>query len=171
GSLTSPAMRWFKLSMRTQELNRIQSVKELLDTCGRRVYSALHQSNWNAETFECYLDLGAFGTAAVFMVERNPEDEPGPGFRGMLFKALPIGTYVIAEDAEGRVDTLGYVFTMPAIVCIRRFGEQACGERLQTMAKAKPQEPVEILHWIAPRANGQYGQKKLDKAGTTVHVR
>ena len=55
----------------TQELNRVQSVQEWLDLCGMRVYSALQQSNWNAETFECYLDLGAFGTAAVFMVERD----------------------------------------------------------------------------------------------------
>jgi hypothetical protein len=170
GSLTSPAMRWFKLRMRNDDLNRVQAVQEWLDLCGARVYSALQQSNWNAETFEAYLDLGAFGTAAVFMVERDDEGAPGPGFRGMLFKAIPIGTYVIAEDAEGRVDTLGYTFSLPAIVVLERFGATACGERLGTMAKEKPQTPVELLHWIAPRRGGAYGGKKLDKPWKSCYV-
>jgi len=168
GSLTSPAMRWFKLQMRNDDLNRLQPVQEWLDLCGKRVYSALQQSNWNAETFEAYLDLGAFGTAAVFMVERD--GEPGPGFRGMLFKAIPIGTYVIAEDAEGRVDTLGYTFSLPAVVVVRRFGEKGAGERLINLAKNKPQEPVELIHWIAPRANGEYGKKKLEKPWKSCYV-
>ena len=167
GSLTSPAIRWFKLQMRNSALNQVQAVKEWLDQCGQLVYSALQQSNWNAETFEAYLDLGAFGTAAVFMVERD--DEVGPGFRGMLFKTIPIGTYVIAEDPQGRVDTLGYTFTMPAVSCIRRFGK-GCSERIVNLAKTKPHEPVEIIHWIAPRIEGIYGGKALDKPWKSCYV-
>lgn len=88
GNLTSPALRWFRLKMRNDDLNRDHDVQAWLEDCANRVYSTLQQSNWNAETFEVYLDLGAFGTGATFMAEREDGAET---FRGMLFRSLPIG--------------------------------------------------------------------------------
>jgi len=153
GNLTSPALRWFRLKMRNEDLNRDHQVQAWLEACANRVYAALQQSNWNAETFEVYLDLGAFGTGATFMAERE-DGPPTDTFRGMLFRSLPIGTYVISEDAEGRVDTLIYTYQLAAGALQQRFGRDALSDRLRTLALNKPSEMVECLHAVYPRPGG-----------------
>lgn len=157
GNLTSPALRWFRLKMRDDALNRDATVATWLEECGNRVYAALQQSNWNAETFEVYLDLGAFGTAACYIGEREDGPVPTTGFRGLLFRALPIGTYVLSEDAEGKVDTLIAAFQLPADAVVRRWGAAAAGERLVGLAAAKPHELVDLLHAVVPRPGGRVG--------------
>lgn len=168
GNLTSPALRWFRLKMRNDDLNRIHEVQAWLEDCANRVYATLQQSNWNAETFEVYLDLGAFGTGAAFMVERD--DVPTAGFRGMLFRSLPIGTYVISEDAQGKVDTLIYTFRLSAQAVVDRFGKEKVGERLLKLAVEKPTEMVDLLHAVMPRAGGVYGGDSERKPWSSCYL-
>jgi len=41
GNLTSPAVRWFRLKMRNDDLNRDHTVQEWLENCANRIYGAL----------------------------------------------------------------------------------------------------------------------------------
>src|SRR5262245_8050622 len=168
GSLTSPAMRWFRLRMREEDLNTVPEIAMWLEDTANRAYSALQQSNWNAEVFEVYLDLGAFGTGAMLAVERD--DLPLATFRGMRFEALGIGTYCIAEDAMGRVDTLYRVYSLSAAACVRQWGAAKVGERIRKLALTKPTERVEILHGVYPRPNGQAGAIATRKAFASCYL-
>jgi Bacteriophage head to tail connecting protein len=167
GTLTSPAIRWFKYQMRTQELNQDVDVKDWLDVCAGRVYAALGQSNWNAENLEVFLDLGAFGTGGVFLTEREPATGP---FQGLQFRSLPIGTYVISEDAEGKVDTVIYDFSLAAEAVVRRFGEPNVGDRIARLAKEKPTERVDLLHAVMPRLGGTYGSPAGEKPWASCYL-
>jgi len=76
-------------------------------------YSIIHQ---------VYLDRGGFGTS-VFQVEG--------GRRELLnFKKFAIGTYAIAEDDEGHVDTLTREFEITARQAMQWFGREAVSQEI-----------------------------------------
>ena len=148
GSLMSPAVRWFSLKLRNEDVNLVADVAAWLEEVESRIYLSLRQSNFNAEAGEVCLDLGAFGIGAV-LVEEHPKDIPG--FNGLLFKALAPGTYVIAEAAEGRVDTLIRCTRMTTRQVAQQFGEAALTDDLRSGLVNEPDHEHEVLHAVMPR--------------------
>lgn len=84
-NLTSPAIRWFELRFRSDELNENNEAKEWLEDSGDRLWQSLQESDFNTEAAEVYLDLVSFGTSVV-MAEENNDLE----WEGMDFTAMPI---------------------------------------------------------------------------------
>lgn len=168
GALTSSAVKWFRLKTRREELNDLDHVARWLDEAADRVYLALQQSNFSAELQEVYLDLGAFGTGALYAEEREPR--PGRPFGGFRFQALAIGTYVIAENAEGRVDTLFREIKMSARAAYDRW-KAAVGDRIMRLIEAgKQDEMVTILHCVYPRPDGRPGAVARRKPWASVYL-
>jgi hypothetical protein len=148
GALTSAAVKWFRLKLRQQELNEDPEVAAWLDACTDRMYLAFTQSNLSSELQEVYLDLGGFGTGCVIEEERNPNS---PTFSGFIFHSLPVGTYVIAEDAEGRVDTVLREVVLSARAAVAKWGAARVGERIRQTLEKKPDDLVTIIHAVYPR--------------------
>src|SRR5690349_19173760 len=160
GSLTSSAIPWFHLKMRNEQLNEEKEVQDWLEECENRMYLALRQSNFNEESHEMYLDLAAFGTGCLY-VEERPRQVNGPGntFGGFRFRADSIGSYVIDEDPEGRVDTVYRRWKLSAKACVQRFGLANVGDRITNLYENRPDEQVEVLHCVGPR--DLYDTKKI----------
>lgn len=93
------AIRWFSLKMRINDLNENKETNIWLEACADASFLALRQSNFNTESQEFYLDLDVFGTGALLVEEEKDAD--GPGLVGSLFRTEAIGSYFIAENAEG----------------------------------------------------------------------
>src|SRR6185312_2834363 len=100
GTLTSSYIRWFSLQLDDEELNEIQEVGEWLDACASRMYLAFNQSNFAQEVHEMYSNLVPFGTG--YLLEEEHKDKPGQ----LLFKSIRLQDAALAEDAEGRVNTV-----------------------------------------------------------------
>lgn len=148
GSLTSAAIRWFSLRVRGIALKNNKDVNLWLEQSAVIVYDALRQSNFASEIHEAYLDLGAFGTAGIFVPE--PEMSASKGFPGLRFQALPIGGYTIDEDSDGRVDTVFYPFKLTGKAALEKWGDKL-PETTQKKAQDKPNEMIEFLHVAMPR--------------------
>jgi hypothetical protein len=164
GSLTSDAYPWFTLKMRDQRLNEQPVVTRWLQDCTERMYLALNQSNFAAESMEVYLDLGAFGTAVMLEDERRARDPDlderfGDVFNGLYFRALTPGEYVIDEDALGFVDTLYRSFEMTARQMVQRWGRVVVPNEVLVASDTTPNQKFDILHCVAPRRN--YDPRKL----------
>jgi hypothetical protein len=149
GTLTSSSVRWFSLKVREEALNQDPAVQDWLEVVEDILYLALRQSNFAGETGEVYLDLGAFGTAALF-VDEQPKDRPG--FNGFLFRALAPGTYVIAENSMGRVDTVIRHFQVSVRAAAEQFGVARLPQDWREAVTREPDKKVEVLHAIYPRA-------------------
>lgn len=106
GMLTSPATRWFELGLRDDAFADARDVQAWLEETARMMHAALDASNFQTEVHELYLDLGCFGTAAMF-VEEDRE-------RGVRFSTRPLSEIFIAQNAEARVDTVFRRFTFTA---------------------------------------------------------
>jgi len=150
GSLTSAATRWFGLRLRGLEFAKDHEVTLLLEKCASDMYDSIAQSNHHSEGHEVYLDLGAFGIAAQFSEERDPNNEqPLPGLR---FTSLAPGTYWIDENAEGRVDTVYRDIKLSARAAVAKWGMKL-SEATRKIAERDPAEQVVILHAVFPRAD------------------
>ena len=125
GSITSPALEWFHLKLREERLNQVKANKEWLHLAEQEMYLAYRQSNFHEEVHQFYLDLIAFGTAALFTEERP---RLGRRFGGFHFKALAWGEFVIDEGPDGRVDTLYRCYKMTAKAIVQQWGEAKAGE-------------------------------------------
>lgn len=159
GSLTSQAIPWFHLKTRKDEVNRIKRVQDWLEDTEQRMYLALRQSSFYAESSENYLDLSAFGTACLYMGDREPEYPDS--FGGFLFRSHPVGSYVIAEGPDGVVDTIMREEQMTARACAIQWPGKLSPERAE-LADKKPDEYLTILHAVYPRRERRYGSQRAE---------
>lgn len=150
GSLTSPVVRWFSLRMREDSLNQMEEVADWLERVADICYEELNQSNFKNCIHEAYLDLAVFGAACLY------EDEKilGNGkWKGLRFATIPMGEYFIAEDPEGRVDTVFRKISMSYRSAVTQFGLKNLSE--QSQAKATSLRTMDdmftIIHAIYPR--------------------
>lgn len=153
GNLTSDANKWFSLKIRQDELNEEDEVQDWLDECAKRMYKAKRQSNFSPEIQEAYLDLVVFGTSATLQEEMPGND---PGFRGLLYKTMALGSYVIDEDATGRVDTLMRGFEMSARAAVHRWGLAKVGKMIREAYDAKDMDKLfPFIHAVYPREDAR----------------
>ena len=71
--LTSPARRWFDLTLRPSSLTQLPGAGAWLNEVQKEVERALANSNLYCVLQSMYEELAVFGTAA-FLVEENPQD-------------------------------------------------------------------------------------------------
>ncbi|MEG7671087.1 portal protein, partial [Listeria monocytogenes] len=66
------------------------------ETMWHRIYQP--GTNFTTALHEVYLDLGSFGTSVMYVGQRDDG--------GLLFEPRALAECVIAENSEGRVDTV-----------------------------------------------------------------
>jgi hypothetical protein len=152
GSLTSNSMTWFKLRMRDGQLNRIKRVRLWLEESGELQLQEFRNSNFASEAHEIYTDMIGFGTGALFDDEAAMK-VPGK-FPGLIFRAIPVGTYVADEGPDGKVDVIFRWLRMNAWNIERKFGEASLPDDLKRDSKEKKDGQYEIIHGIFPREGG-----------------
>jgi hypothetical protein len=155
GTLTSNAVKWFRLTLRDKSRLKDAGVAEWLDVCAERIYTGFQQSNFGSEVQEVYLELGPFGTGAYYLDEREGDRSTFNGFR---FQALPIGSYDIGENAEGRVDTIFQTLTMSLRAAHGRWGNKVGDNILRKMEKS-PDAMTDVVHGCYRRKGGKYGER------------
>lgn len=148
-TLTNQALRWFSLIVDDEELSQDRDVRVWLDKSSNIIFRNLNASNFNVEIQETYQDLGAFGTSAIILEEKD-RAETG-GFGGFIFRTESIGTYTISEGPDGRVDTVFRNLKMPVITVAQKFGEENLSKALRIKLQQHPSEKIEVLHAIFPR--------------------
>ena len=142
GMLTSASTNWFNLCFMNNELQAIDEAKEWLEGVEHVMYAQFHRSNFQEQVHELYHDLITFGTGVLY-VETDGEN----GFR---FETRHISECFLAEDAEGRVDTVYRKYKMSVRSAQNLFGEEASA-RINKLMKQDPHEEIEIVHVVMPR--------------------
>lgn len=158
GAVASQAQKFFSLAARDSEVNEAQGVKVWNEETADRTYLGYQNSNFVVQHAQMFKSLAVFCTGAI-LLEEGQRTRPGV-FGGFRFKALPIGQYVIDEDADERVDLLYRMIKLSARAALARWGD-AIGETTKNLASTQPEQEIEIIHAIYPRE--QRDAKKRDK--------
>jgi hypothetical protein len=175
GALTSDSMPWINLVIKNLELTPEDELYAALRACTETMNADVQASNFSSESHELYLDIGSFGIGCVFVDEKDPL--PGQPFGGLRLEALPPGSYAIAEDPDGFVDTLYRVLKMSLRTAAAKFGEDALSEQSRARLLARPDETVRILHGVLPRDDharmlrkGPGRVRGVDKAWASIWI-
>lgn len=158
--VTSPARPWFKLT--TQEPNSAESgpVKSWLQTVTTRMGGVFIRSNLYNVLPIIYGDMGIFGTGCMYV----EEDFTGEVIRCYSF---PIGSYSIACNEKGQVDTFFREFQMTVRQIIQKFAKLPNGEidfskvsaHVENLYRTGQGEAwVNVVHTILP--NDDYNPNK-----------
>lgn len=159
GMATNPASKWFSLRMVVSkvqhqdgtviDLNESPAVQKYLADVEDVMWARLYQpgTNFTTAMHEVYHDLGAFGTAILFVGQRDDG--------GLLFESRPLAECVIAENTDGRVDTVFRCTTYT----VRQMMQMARSDGWTVSPKVKDSyeqkrydEPVKVIHAVFPRA-------------------
>lgn len=162
--MTSPARPWFRFGTEDPALMETQGAKLWLSQAERTCRAILQKSNFYNSIHTCYGELGDFGTGPMLR-QRN--------FNTVIrFRPYTAGEYVIAENDEGVVDTLGRYFTMTVAQIVRQFVAQPDGRMVWANAssvikklwdEANYDALVPVIHMIQPREMAQRDIRRLDQ--------
>jgi Bacteriophage head to tail connecting protein len=114
--MTSPARPWFKMVPSNLALLDNAAVKKWLSDVTDIMLDTFTESNLYNVLPIIYGDMGWFATAAMLM-EEDFDDV-------VRFYAFPIGSYMIATDEKGRVNTFVRDFRMTVKQLVQKFGRE-----------------------------------------------
>jgi hypothetical protein len=154
--VTSPARPWFRVTTPDPRLSEFGRVRGWLHLVQSRILQAFARSNIYKALANVYLDIGTPGTAAM-MVEEDHEEV----LRAYVY---PIGSYCLATNAKGRVDTMFRESQMTVRQLVGKFRLEKCSRRVQDAYKKKEYDTgVDVVHLLEP--NSDYGDGKLGPKG------
>lgn len=136
---------WFKWSCPLPDAG--DEAESWYNRCSEIAYRELAQSNFYTELHECFLDRVGLGTGSMFCGHTRSGQ--------LLFKHIPCGDFVCAENDEGSMDTYMREFTFTPHQAAARFGTRALGPRGRAMlenARDPHAGSLRFLHVVRPRA-------------------
>lgn len=145
--LTNQTTEFFDLVMVGPDagLNDDAQVKSYLQECTRRMHQAMNNSNFQTEVHELYIDLGAIGTASMFVGEHPTEI--------VHFAARTIKEMYAMENNLGLVDIIHREFEWtPRQIC-QEFGEKSLPPDILKKYKEGDQTLICVVHVVEPYAD------------------
>jgi hypothetical protein len=144
GGLSSPARPWFRLLSPYPGMMEDLEVRVWLSSVENTMRLSFARTNIYNCLAMCYRDLGGWGTTSALI----EEDEEDP-FRAY---SLPIGSYFLASNDRGVVDTIFHETSLTVWQIVRRFGVQNASEQVKAMyEKGQVDAWIDVVHIIEPR--------------------
>jgi hypothetical protein len=150
-TLTPKAIEWFGFSIPESSqysvLNKNVNVKNWLREVNMAVFDGLAQSNFYSVINEIYADFNSFATVCIYLEEARLKK---PGFNGFNFKALPISSYVFAENDMGLVDTVFRDYEFSVRQMYQRFDKSKIPAKYTAKLEKTPDEAVKLVNCVCP---------------------
>ncbi|WP_433886942.1 portal protein [Pseudomonas vranovensis] len=147
--LTPANSLWFGMDVGQES----EDERRWLDDSSDIIWQNIHASNFDAAAFEGLLDVVCAGWFALYI---DSDRERG----GFTFDLWPIASvFCSASKAGGKIDTVYRTYKLTAEQALNEFGEDNLSESTRKLAKDKPQELIEFVHAIYPRATYMVGAR------------
>ena len=160
---TSPATNWFKVRIRDYGQEGNYEVKTWCNSVETLFRDIFNSSNLYRVLPSVYKQLGVFGISVLGLI--NDENTI------LRCQLLPIGSYRIAKNQKGDVDTICRVYMETAKNLYDKFGEENVSkEVLNAIQSNRYEELFEVVHFVEP--NKDYMPDSVwaeDKAFVSVY--
>lgn len=169
-ALLSPRNQvWSKLATTDEALQEDIEVQRYLDAVNKLLFRIRYrpQSNMASQLAESYLNLGAFGTQALYI-----GDDVG---RGIVYRSCGLHALLIGEDHQGVVDRVFRKYKFTAEQAAQAFAGQSQSRAarddafnklpaaIRTAYESKSPQKFEFMQAVVPRSNVDAGRR--DYAG------
>lgn len=145
--MTSPAKIWFKLGHVNSALEKDSAVKDWFEQVQSLMFDAMSRSNFYNSTSRCYLEVGIFGTLVMLIL---PDEE-----KKIRTITLPAGSYVLASNFKGEIDTLYRRLYMTADQMVDQFGLENVSQAVKNAYENKGEKTkwFSVVHACLPNPN------------------
>lgn len=147
---TNPSIPWFKLATPDPELTEWPGVANWLYAVENRMRDVFERSNVYSVLPSLYGDGITFGTAPMAVLEHPTK----------VIQCVPsaIGSYYLATNYEGVVDTRYCEYKMTAEHMAQQFGNEVLPNSVQrALSEKSKQTYFDVLHVIEPNSGRDYG--------------
>lgn len=124
--LTNPETYWHEFTTGDTAIDKREDVQKFFSMVQERSHSTINGSNFNTEVHELYLDLGAFGTSAMFV-----EDDDDTVVR---FTTRFIAELFAVENSKGVVSEVYLKFQRTARQIVEQYGQEKAFESKKVKA-------------------------------------
>lgn len=136
-----------------------EEAKEWFSKCTEIAMEEIKRSNFYQEVHENYLNRGGLGTASLLV-------EEGTMAKPLVFKAHDTGTYSVAENSEGLIDTFFYEFEFSARQAVREYGEENVSKDIRDCYSSENgknrSKKFKFIYAIFPREDSQRILERMD---------
>ena len=142
--LNNPATQWFKISVEDDvELNKNQEVRKWMENTQKRMLRIMSSQSANLypQLHQIYLDLGAFGTAVLYV----ETDDAGR----LRLRAYHLADCLITENSAGFVDGMYRQFKLSPRQAKQRWPDRPLGRQVdEASAKGKGKNTLKEVRFI-----------------------
>lgn len=152
--ITSEAREWFVVGTENPQDAQDHGVREYCHEFQEALYAFISKAGWYAPNRNVYLDLIGPGTG-LMLIESDDKN-------GARCTHVPVGSYRIAVDSAGEVNTVVRRFVYSAAQMAQEFGLEKCSQAVQKAVREKKAQAAKftVLHVIRERQS--YDPEKLD---------
>ncbi|WP_207877451.1 portal protein [Pseudomonas sp. 32_A] len=144
--LTSRSRPWFNLVVQNKEAMEFGPVKNWLFEASERMRDVLLRSNYYNCQHVSYLEMGVFGTGAIWI-----DADPKTGIRCEVFTA---GEYYVANGADGKCNSFYREFKLTAAQMAERFGKENLSTQAQNALNESRQDQwFDCIQMVEPNAD------------------
>ncbi len=141
--LTSPAMRWFRLSVGEKKIDERADVRRWMEIVEQIIYKILDRSRAYDVFQQTYEELGLFGTGSFGIFE---------DFDTVArFKSFTIGEYYLACDSAGRVSGFARQFWMTADQLVEEYGWNNVSSMVQASYNAGNRDQYFLIYTLCEK--------------------
>lgn len=140
---TSPATNWFKVKIRNLKIEDDYEIKSWCATVENLFRDIFNASNLYRILPSVYKQIGVFGIS-VFAMQYDESSL-------LHCHLLPVGSYRIAKNQLGEVDTICRIYMETAKNLYDMFGEEnVSSEVLRAVQSGRYEELFEVVHFVEP---------------------
>ena len=150
--ITSPARPWYRLSTPDPGMKEFEPIKLWLQDTERRMREVMARSNFYDKVKSTYSTLGNFGTGVLFM---DDDDD-----KVISCYDLPIGTWCLASNHTGMIDTMYREIKLTTLQMMARFkrDDGKIPDRVQlAYDRGDYAQQFDVCHVIEPNHNYRIG--------------
>lgn len=166
--LTPRTSTWHRLRASNPDLMRKLRVQRWFEEVTKILFAYRYsaRANFASQVHECYIGLGALGTASIYIEE--PRERGIPGLR---YRAQHLGSTLFEENYQGVIDTAYRQLWLTARQAEQQFGRENLPEKIQKALKDQDEgkgdhtQEFEFIHCIRPREEGddaKFGEEDME---------
>ena len=141
---SSPGRPWFILGIKGVDTTKNLAARKWCTDVRDLVLETLNKSGAYLPMQNLYEGAGCYGTSAAIVFEDEDTD--------IKILSLSIGSFALATDSKGQVNTLYREFKMTVRALVEEFGLENCTEQTQRLYQNRHfDEYVTVIHAIEPR--------------------
>lgn len=137
--------RAYEVKHKRDEAQQDETVKGWSEYATTTLNAALlnPKAGYAPERQKVVRSLGGYGTGCLYS-----DHDPG---RHLVIRSIPLAQLYVAENSNGRVDTVFRRFNMTARQAVEKFGEGRVSESIRKAMEKEPFRRFAFLHFVCPR--------------------